>query len=56
MEGEEPAEPKPDLAALLVANMQVMQEISANLAQPKKSQIVIQKNPDGSYTGERIDV
>lgn len=51
---EEP-EPGPDLGMLMQANIAAVQQLAATLAQPRQSVVRVQKQPDGSFVGERVE-
>lgn len=51
---EEP-EPGPDLGMLMQANIAAVQQLAATLAQPKQAMVRVQKQPDGSFVGERVE-
>jgi hypothetical protein len=44
-----------DIQGQLAAQMQALQMIADTLSQPKNTQIVIQKQADGSFVGQRIE-
>ena len=49
---EEPTGPDP----MEIATLQAIERAIAQIAQPKRSVIRIEKQPDGSYTGEKIEI
>ena len=51
----EEAEPGPDLGMLMQANIAAVQQLAASLAQPKQSVVRVQRQPDGSFVGERVE-
>jgi len=51
----EPQDQGQNMQDVLMANIAAVQQLAETLAQPRQSSISIVKNPDGSFTGQKIE-
>lgn len=45
-----------NMQAVLMANIEAVQQLAQTLSQPRQSQINIVRNPDGSFSGQKVEV